>query len=122
MNIYNAMQDSHAPLTQHEYDEWGDMNDKTVLEYIKSYCPYNNLKRQKYPAMHISIGLRDDKVSPVDVIRYAARVRDYYEGNIALLSIQESADHYGPGTQIGQAEEAAKEAAFLDYIVHDVSR
>lgn len=41
------MLDPYLPLTIEEQEEWGDpVGDKACKEYIKSYCPYQNIKPQ----------------------------------------------------------------------------
>lgn len=41
------MLDPHLPLTIEEQEEWGDpLVDEACKEYIKSYCPYQNIRPQ----------------------------------------------------------------------------
>lgn len=41
------MLDPDLPLTIEEQEEWGDpLADESCKEYIKSYCPYQNIRKQ----------------------------------------------------------------------------
>lgn len=56
----SAMHDPTLPLTLHEYDEWGDPNDGRGAEaMIRSWCPYENVRRQAYPALLLSASVND---------------------------------------------------------------
>ncbi|KAM3855537.1 prolyl endopeptidase-like isoform 2-T2 [Vipera latastei] len=47
LDILNTMLDPYLPLTIEEQEEWGDpVGDEACKEYIKSYCPYQNIKPQ----------------------------------------------------------------------------
>lgn len=86
------------PLTVHEYDEFGHLDDTLALSYIRSYSPCSNIgssgegdgdsrlrnsgggelregERCNYPAMFLSTGLLDTKVSPLESIRWVQAVR-----------------------------------------------
>jgi len=39
---------SDSAATVQEYEEWGNSNEKPVFDYIKSYSPYDNVKKQAY--------------------------------------------------------------------------
>lgn len=47
MDVLNTMLDPDLPLTIEEQEEWGDpLADDTYKEYIKSYCPFQNIRTQ----------------------------------------------------------------------------
>ena len=75
VDALNTMLDASLPLTIGEYEEWGDPNDKTFYDYIKSYAPYENVVAKDYPAMLVTAGLNDPRVSywePAEMGREAA--------------------------------------------------
>ena len=47
LDILATMQDPSLPLTVHEYDEWGNPAHSHVYDYIRSYAPYENIKRHQ---------------------------------------------------------------------------
>jgi len=55
VDICNTMLDEDLPLTVTEIPEWGDIkNDKKSFLYVKSYSPYDNVKKQNYPHMLVT--------------------------------------------------------------------
>lgn len=59
------MRDSSLPLTVHEFDEWGDPNSSAEVEaMIRSYCPYENVVEQEYPALLVTASLNDNRCGP----------------------------------------------------------
>ena len=55
--------DHSLPLTVGEFDEFGNAKDnKEHFEYIRSYAPYNNIKKMDYPHMLITTSLSDNRV------------------------------------------------------------
>lgn len=56
------MRDSSLPLTVHEFDEWGDPNSsEQAAATIRSYCPYENVREQDYPALLVTASLNDSR-------------------------------------------------------------
>jgi len=53
VDVLTTMLDKSVPLTTGEYDEWGNPEEKKYYDYMRSYSPYDNVKKQKYPAMLI---------------------------------------------------------------------
>ena len=57
------MIDATIPLTVAEWEEWGNPNEEKFFDYIKSYCPINNIKDGAvYPSCLITGGLHDPRV------------------------------------------------------------
>ena len=56
------MLDESIPLTTGEYDEWGNPNNKEYYDYMKSYSPYDNIKKMDYPNLLVTTGLYDSQV------------------------------------------------------------
>ncbi|XP_017667147.1 PREDICTED: prolyl endopeptidase-like isoform X3 [Lepidothrix coronata] len=47
VDVLNTMMKTHLPLTIEEQEEWGNpLEDEKYMKYIKSYCPYQNIKPQ----------------------------------------------------------------------------
>lgn len=65
LGVLSAMRDSSLPLTVHEFDEWGDPNSSAEVEaMIRSYCPYENVVEQEYPALLVTASLNDNRCGP----------------------------------------------------------
>jgi oligopeptidase B len=80
------MLDESLPLTVHEYDEWGNPQEKEVFDYMKTYCPYFNIKPQSYPAILITASTLDIRVPYWQVLKFVAKVRaNRTDSNLLLL-------------------------------------
>lgn len=49
VDVINTMLDESLPLTPGEFKEWGNPKDKEFFDYMITYSPYDNVKRQNYP-------------------------------------------------------------------------
>uniref|UniRef100_A0A8D0GLA9 Prolyl endopeptidase n=1 Tax=Sphenodon punctatus TaxID=8508 RepID=A0A8D0GLA9_SPHPU len=76
LDVLNTMLDTSLPLTIEEQEEWGNplANEKCV-EYIKSYCPYHNIKPQHYPSILITAYENDERIPLVGLLNYIIRLR-----------------------------------------------
>ncbi|CAN0209962.1 unnamed protein product, partial [Hapterophycus canaliculatus] len=62
LGVYSAMCDSSLPLTVHEFDEWGDPSSSDEVDRtIRSYCPYENVREQEYPALLVTASINDNR-------------------------------------------------------------
>src|SRR5690625_6788254 len=79
------MLDDSIPLTTGEYDEWGNPNDKTYYDYIKSYSPYDNVEKREYPNTLITTGFHDSQVQYWEPAKWISKLRDNQTGEGVLL-------------------------------------
>ncbi|UCH98303.1 MAG: S9 family peptidase [Candidatus Aminicenantes bacterium] len=57
--------------------EYGDPDDPDMWEYIKTYSPYHNLKKNvKYPKVLFTTSTHDDRVHPGHARKMAAKMQD----------------------------------------------
>ncbi|NWU89491.1 PPCEL protein, partial [Upupa epops] len=76
VDVLNTMMKTHLPLTIEEQEEWGNpLADEKSMRYIKSYCPYQNIKPQSYPSVFITAYENDQRVPLMGVIRYVQKLR-----------------------------------------------
>ena len=114
VDVVTTMLDDSIPLTTGEYDEWGNPNDKTYYEYMKSYSPYDNVKRQNYPNILVTTGLHDSQVQYWEPAKWVAKLRDYKtDSNKLLLKTNMKAGHGGASGRFEALKEDAEEYAFL---------
>ncbi len=113
VDICNTMLDEDLPLTVTEIPEWGDLkNNKEAFNYIRSYSPYDNVKKQDYPHMLITGGVTDPRVTYWEMTKWAAKIRDYKtDNNLLLLKMNMDAGHSGASGRYNYLKEVA-----LDYI------
>lgn len=115
VDVLNTMLDATLPLTPGEWSQWGNpVADKTAFEYIRSYSPYDNVAAQDYPALLITGGLTDPRVTYWEPAKWAAKLRaTKTDSNLLLLKINMGAGHGGKSGRYTSLEEAAEEYAFL---------
>ncbi|MBX9602683.1 MAG: S9 family peptidase [Bryobacteraceae bacterium] len=112
----NTGLDATLPLTVGEYEEWGNAEkDKTYYDYIKSYSPYENTGKLKYPNMLVTGGLNDPRVSYWEPAKWVAKMRavaDKGSGKL-LLKTNMGAGHFGASGRYERIKETAFDYAFL---------
>ncbi|MFO8146028.1 MAG: S9 family peptidase [Bacteroidota bacterium] len=114
VDVITTMLDESIPLTTGEYDEWGNPNNKDYYDYMLSYSPYDNVKRQDYPNMLITTGLHDSQVQYWEPAKWVAKLRDFkMDDNILLLHTNMDAGHGGASGRFEALKEVAEEYAFL---------
>lgn len=114
VDVLNTMMDEKLPLTPGEYKEWGDPKDPIFYEYIKSYCPYSNIKVQDYPHVFITAGLYDPRVTYWEPAKFLCKLREFKkDDNIMLMKTNMSAGHSGKTGRFVHLEEYAEEFAFI---------
>lgn len=114
VDVLTTMLDDSIPLTTGEYDEWGNPNEKPFYEYIKSYSPYDNVKKQKYPHILITTGLHDSQVQYWEPAKWVAKLRTYKtDTNRLLFKTNMKAGHGGASGRYEALREDAEEYAFL---------
>jgi len=104
------------PLTPGEYEVFGNPKKyKEYFEYIKSYSPYNNLRKTDYPAMLVTSSIFDNRVLYSEPTKYIAKLRDLKtDNNFQLLKCKlEAAGHGGSSGRDNAIIELAEEYSFI---------
>nr|WP_321235509.1 S9 family peptidase [uncultured Psychroserpens sp.] len=114
VDVVTTMLDDSIPLTTGEYDEWGNPNNKSDYDYIKSYSPYDNVKKQSFPNMLVTTGLHDSQVQYWEPAKWVAKLRTYkQDSNKLFLLTNMEAGHGGASGRFEALKEDAQEFAFL---------
>ncbi len=114
VDVMTTMLDESIPLTTGEYDEWGNPNEKESYDYMLSYSPYDNVKKQNYPNMLVTTGLHDSQVQYYEPAKWVAKLREYKTDNkILLLHTNMEAGHGGASGRFNALKETAIDYAFL---------
>lgn len=114
VDVMTTMLDDTIPLTTGEYDEWGNPNVKKYYQYMRSYSPYDNVKKQHYPNMYVSTGLHDSQVQYWEPAKWVAKLRVYKtDENVLFLDTNMDAGHGGASGRFEALKELAKEFSFL---------
>lgn len=114
VDVLNTMLDPTLPLTTVEYIEWGNPEDQTAFDYIRSYSPYDNVRAQDYPAMLVHVSLNDSQVPYWEGAKYVARLRDLKtDANPVLLKTNLGAGHGGASGRYDALRETAFTYSFI---------
>ncbi len=114
VDVLNSMSDASLPLTVGEYEEWGNPEDKKFYDYMKSYSPYDNLKRGRYPNILATGGLNDPRVPYWEPAKWVAKMRTLKtDKNLLAMKINMGAGHFGKSGRYAALEETAEQYAFL---------
>jgi oligopeptidase B len=114
VDVLNTISDEDLPLTPPEWPEWGDpIRDAKAYDGIARYSPYDNVGGRPYPAMLITGGLSDPRVTYWEPAKWAARLREHTtSGRPVLLKINMDAGHAGASGRFEHLKEPALEMAF----------
>lgn len=114
VDVLNTMLDDTLPLTPGEFKEWGNPKEKDIFEYMKSYSPYENVKRQAYPAMYVIASINDPRVTYWEPAKWVAKLREMKTNDNLLLDYTNmSAGHAGASGRFSQIKDLAKEYLFI---------
>jgi oligopeptidase B len=114
VDVLNTMLDASLPLTPPEWLEWGNpILDRAAFDSIRSYCPYDNVRRQDYPAILALAGLTDPRVTYWEPAKWVAKLRALATGGgPILLKTNMDAGHGGASGRFDQLEDVALAYAF----------
>ena len=119
VDVVSTMSDPTLPLTVTEWEEWGDPREEPMASYILSYSPYDNTVAADYPAILITAGLNDPRVSYHEPAKWIARLRAVRTNDATLLMRCEmGAGHGGPS---GRYETWRDEARILSFLLRELS-
>jgi oligopeptidase B len=114
LDVVTTMLDPTLPLTVPEYLEWGDPNDEKSYKYMRSYSPYDNLKKGEYPAMLVETSLNDSQVMYWEPAKYVAKLRTLKtDKNPLLLKTIMEAGHGGASGRYDALKELAFTYSFI---------
>ena len=114
VDVVTTILDTSLPLSAMEWEEWGNPNDKAYYDYMKSYSPYDNVDAKAYPALLITAGLNDPRVSYWEPAKWTAKLRELKtDSHILLLKTNLGAGHSGASGRYERLKEIAFEYAFL---------
>ena len=117
VDVMNTMLDATLPLTPGEFKEWGNpIESEEYFRYMLGYSPYDNMKAQAYPAMYVTGGLTDPRVTYWEPTKWMAKLRELNTGNLpSIMHMNVTAGHAGASRR----DDALREQAdFLAFTMH----
>jgi oligopeptidase B len=114
VDVVTTMSDPTLPLTVTEWDEWGDPRVEPYASYMLGYSPYDNTVPADYPAIYVTAGLNDPRVSFHEPAKWVAKLRAIRTGDRPLLlKCEMGAGHGGPSGRYQAWRDEAQTLAFL---------
>lgn len=114
LEAINTMLDETLPLTVPEFLEWGNPKKEEHYRYMKSYCPYTNLRAIDYPTMLVTTSFYDSQVMYWEPAKYVAKLRSVKkDDNLLLFKCNMNAGHGG----VSGRYDALREKAFVQAFV-----
>jgi oligopeptidase B len=114
VDVVNSMSDETLPLTITEWEEWGDPRHEPLASYMESYSPYDNTVATDYPALMVTAGLNDPRVSYHEPAKWVAKLRDVRTNDAPLvLRTEMGAGHAGPSGRYDAWRDEARVYAFV---------
>jgi len=114
VDALTTMLDDKLPLTINEFEEWGNPAELEFYSYIKAYSPYDNVHPAQYPALLVTAGLNDPRVSYWEPAKWVAKLRATgRRDRILLLKTQMGSGHSGPSGRYESWREEAFVSAFV---------
>ena len=114
VDVLTTMSDESIPLTTFEYDEWGNPADKDEYFYMKTYSPYDNIKKQNYPAVLVTTSLFDSQVQYFEPAKYVPKLREHTTSeNPVFLNINLVGGHGGKSGRLESLNETALDYSFI---------
>jgi len=107
--------DHSLPLTAGEFNEFGNAKkNKEHFDYIRSYSPYDNIKKMDYPHLLVTTSLSDNRVLFDEPTKFVAKLRDNKtDNNLLLLKTEMKAGHGGKTGRDSAIEEVAFDYSFI---------
>jgi len=114
VDVVTTMLDASIPLTTFEWDEWGDPSKKDYYDYMLSYSPYDQVKKQKYPNIIVTTGYWDSQVQYWEPAKWVAKLREMKtDRNTLVMDCNMSAGHGGASGRFERYRKTAMLYAFI---------
>jgi oligopeptidase B len=115
LDVMTTMCDASIPYTSTDWPEYGNANEYKYFDYMLSYSPMDNVRRQPYPHVYIHQGLHDPRVPYWEPAKWAVKLREHttaYDRDV-LLNMDFEAGHYSASDRYGNIEEKSLEQAYV---------
>ncbi len=114
VDVLNTIIDDTLPLTPGEWSQWGNpIESKAAFDSIMAYSPYDNVEAKEYPAMLVTAGVSDPRVTYWEPAKWVAKLREVKtDNNVLLLKTNMSSGHYGKTGRFAILEDYALSYSF----------
>jgi oligopeptidase B len=114
VDMLNTMSDATHPLVPLTRPVWGDpLSDPAAYDYIASYSPYENVRKQAYPAVLATTAIGDDRVGFWEPAKWIATLRHHSTSRKPMLLHTEiTGGHQGASGRFDEFAQLARMYAF----------
>jgi len=109
LDVINTLLDPGLPLTEYDFDEFGNPAVLEEYQWIRRYSPYDNIRSQAYPPMLATTAMNDQRVGYWEALKWTARLRAEKSDDNPLLLKVTGTGHLGESGRY----EAVRETAFV---------
>jgi oligopeptidase B len=115
VDVLNTMLDETLPLTVIEWEEWGNPKLEDQYRWMRAYAPYENIDTDaEYPAMFVTAGLNDPRVSYWEPAKWVAALRATTSSRgPVILKTEMGAGHGGKSGRYDAWKDEAEILAFV---------
>lgn len=124
--------DESLPLTISDHAEFGNPNN-SLAEYntIESYCPYETIRKQEYPALLIHAGKNDYRCPLYQIMKFTQRFRERaveptrfepLSPKGLLVNVHKDGSHLGITDQHDTISELCEMFGYLDHLIDERNR
>ncbi len=115
VDVINTMLDESLPLTVIEWEEWGNPKLEDQYRWMRSYAPYENIgSGSEYPALLVTAGLNDPRVSYWEPAKWVAALRTNTSSRgPVILKTEMGAGHGGKSGRYDAWRDEAEVIAFI---------
>jgi len=114
IDVLNQMQDTTWSNIVHHFKEIGNPFIKEQYNYLKSWCPYQNIKDTIYPDILVTSGLNDSRVPVWSPAKWVSKLRHHKtDTNLLLFKVNIDAGHGGSSGRYSYLSESSFELAFI---------
>jgi len=102
LDALTTMMMDTLPLTTDHYKEVGNPKEKIFYDYMKSYSPYQNIKKQDYPNLLFIASSNDYQTPTWQIAKYVAKVREFNTSTNTILFTTDFGSGHTGSTQGNQ--------------------
>ena len=118
VDVLNTMSDPSHPLVPLTYPDWGNpLASRDVYDYMASYSPYDNVRRQAYPPVLATTSVADDRVGFWEPAKWIAKLRADDTSHRPKMLRVEMGGHGGSAGRLAGFEQTALFYAFSIWTV-----
>ncbi len=121
VDVLNTILDDTLPLTPSEWTQWGNpIESEEAFNAIKAYSPYDNVQALDYPALYVTAGVSDPRVTYWEPAKWVAKLRvSKTNDNIVLLKTNMESGHFGKTGRFAELDDRARAYAFAIAVVEN---